>query len=49
MQLMVHFIIYIYNLQEKLWYVGALKMEFGFETKDYFGRQSNIYKDIFKC
>ena len=23
--------------------------EFGFESKDYFGRQGNIYKDIFKC
>ena len=38
-------ITYFYSKKKSM----LIVTEFGFESKDYFGRQGNIYKDIFKC
>ena len=38
-------ITYFYNKKKSM----LIVTQFGFEFKDYFGRQGNIYKDIFKC
>ena len=38
-------ITYFYSKKKSM----LIVTEFGFESKDYFGRQGNIYKDVFKC
>ena len=38
-------IMYFYSKKKSM----LIVTEFGFESKDYFGRHGNIYKDIFKC
>ena len=38
-------IMYFYSKKKSM----LIVTEFGFESRDYFGRQGNIYKDIFKC
>ena len=38
-------IMYFYSKKKSV----LIVTEFGFASKDYFGRQGNIYKDVFKC